>query len=97
MNYLSEILAFNKLVEYNPTITRSDICLWHALMSTADSLGWPKEFNISISTIMLKSRLSRNSIYNSRNRLKQLGLINFKKNDGYQSATYQMKSIAPLK
>lgn len=97
MNYLSEILAFNKLVEYNPTITRSDICLWHALMSIANYFGWAKEFSVSISTIMLKSRLSRNSIYNSRNRLKQLGLIDFKKNGGSQSATYKMKTIASSK
>lgn len=97
MNYLSEILAFNKLVEYNPTITRSDICLWHALMSIADSLGCPKEFNVSTSMIMSKSKLSRSAIYISRNQLKKLGLIDFKKNGGCQSAIYQMKSIVSLK
>ena len=97
MNYLSEILAFNKLVEYNPTITKSDICLWYALMSIANYFGWAKEFSVSISTIMLKSRLSRNSIYDSRNRLKQLGLIDFKKNGGSQSATYKMKTLASSK
>ena len=40
MNYLAEILAFNNWIRYNSGIGKSDICLWHGLMSMANRFSW---------------------------------------------------------
>lgn len=96
MNYLAEILAFNNWIEYNSSISKSDICLWHALMAIANRLNWENEFNVPISTLISKSKLNRNDVYKSRNKLKQFGLIDFKERGGNKSSIYKINSFASL-
>ena len=83
MNYLSEILAFNNWIRYNSAITKSDICLWHSLMSMANRFAW-EEFTSPILTLLSESKLTKNEFYKSRNKLKQFGLIDFKERGGYK-------------
>ena len=95
MNYLYEILAFNNFIRYNSEINKSDICLWYTLMYMANRFYW-KEFNIPILTLSSESRLSRNDLYKSRAKLKKLGLIDFKEQNGNKATVYKMNSIASI-
>lgn len=95
MNYLKEILTFENWLDYNSTINKSDIRLWYTLMYTANRFNW-KEFSISISSLIFKSKLSKSDIYRSRNKLKQLGLIDFKEKNGNQCSVYKINSCVDL-
>jgi hypothetical protein len=64
-------------------------------MAMANRFGW-KEFNVPISVLTLKSKLNRSSIYRSRNKLKQLGLIEFTERSGNQCSVYKINSIAKI-
>ena len=92
LNYLKEILTFENWIECNSGINKSDIRLWYTLMHTANRFAW-KEFTISISVLIFKSKLSKSDIYRARNKLKQLGLIDFKERSGNQCTLYKMNSV----
>lgn len=95
MNYLAEILAFNNWIRYNSGISKSDICLWHGLMSMANRFSW-REFNAPILTLLSESKLTKNEFYKSRNKLKQFGLLDFKERGGNRATLYKMNSIVSL-
>lgn len=92
MNYLAEILAFNNWIECNSQINKSEICLWHSLMHIANGFAW-SEFTVPISKLILQSKLNKDAIYRARNKLKQLGFIDFKERGGNQYAVYKMNSV----
>lgn len=95
MNYLKEILAFENWLEYSSSINKSDIRLWYTLLHAANRFNW-EEFTISISTLIFKSKLSRSDIYRARNKLKQLGLIDFKERPKNQCTIYKFNSCVSL-
>lgn len=95
MNYLAEILAFNNWICYNSGISKSDICLWHGLMSMANRFLW-REFNAPILTLLSESKLTKNEFYKSRNKLKQFGLLDFKERGGNRATLYKMNSVVSL-
>ena len=95
MNYLAEILAFNNWIRYNSAINKSDICLWHSLMSMANRFAW-KEFTSPILTHLSESKLTKNEFYKSRNKLKQFGLIDFKERGGNKATAYKVNSVVSL-
>ncbi len=95
MNYLSEILAFNNWIRYNSAINKSDICLWHSLMSMANRFAW-KEFTSPILMLLSESKLTKNEFYKSRNKLKQFGLIDFKERGGNKATVYKVNSVVSL-
>lgn len=95
MNYLAEILAFNNWIRYNSGIGKSDICLWHGLMSMANRFSW-REFNAPILTLLSESKLTKNEFYKSRNKLKQFGLLDFKERGGNRATIYKMNSVVSL-
>ena len=95
MNYLAEILAFNNWIRYNSGINKSDICLWQALMYMANRFYW-KEFNVPMLTLLSESKLTKNDLYKSRNKLKQFGLIDFKEKKGNQCTVYKINSCVSL-
>ena len=45
---------------------------------------------------MLSSKLNQSAIYRSRNKLKQMGLIDFKERSGNQSAIYKINSVSEI-
>ena len=95
MNYISEIRAFYDWVEYQDVST-NEIVLWHALMSICNKTHWQDSFTVAISTLNLKTRLSRQAIYKARNKLRQLNRIDFKERRGNQSTVYQIIPFVSL-
>lgn len=95
MNYISEIRAFYDWVEYQDVST-NEIVLWHALMSICNKTHWQDSFTVAISTLNLKTGLSRPAIYKARNKLRQLNRIDFKERRGNQSTMYQMIPFVSL-
>lgn len=89
MNYISEINRFYDWLETNP-VSDSAIVLWQALMHVNNKTGWKVEFAVAISTLELKTSLSKSSIIRARNILKQAGRIDFRSRDGQQSAIYRI-------
>lgn len=89
MNYIVEINSFYDWLETNP-VSDSAINLWYALMHINNKAGWREEFAVAISTLELKTSLSKSSIIRARNTLQQYGRINFKSREGQQSAVYSM-------
>ena len=89
MNYLREITAFYDWLETNQLPT-SAISLWHALMHIANRTGWQNKFAVAVSVLEIKTGLSRKTIYEARNKLKQASRITFAARPGNQSALYSM-------
>lgn len=89
MNYILEIREFYDWLEVNP-MNASDIALWHALMAINNKTRWSRDFSTTISTLESKTGMRRNSIYNSRNKLKQAGRIDYKERKGRLSTIYRM-------
>lgn len=92
MNYLIEIRLFYEWLETND-LSSSGIALWHGLMYIANRSGWRVELNIPLNTIILRTGLSRTTIYKERGELKRYGLIDFIINEGNQSGTYRIISF----
>lgn len=88
MNYITEIKAFYDLILSKPLST-GQIALWHALMHINNKCAWTKWFTVPNQTLELLTGLSRNSILNARNVLKQVGLIDFKTN-GVKATSYML-------
>jgi hypothetical protein len=87
LNYLSEILAFYDWLAANP-LPSSAIVLWHALMSVANGSKWSREITPAMSTLESKTGLGKDAVIEARNRLRQIGLIDWKSRKGNQSAVY---------
>ncbi|WP_148043530.1 hypothetical protein [Chryseobacterium sp. G0240] len=89
MNYIKEINSFYDWLELN-SVSDSVITLWHAMMHINNKAGWKVEFTVAISTLQVKTSLSKSSIIRARNVLKQLGRIDFKERKGNQSCVYKI-------
>lgn len=92
MRYITQINAFYDWLETNKLST-SAIALWHALMHINNKTGWAKEFGVATSVLSVKTGLSKRTIVNARNELKQKGRIEWRSRRGNQSAVY---SIIPF-
>ena len=92
MNYLTEIKLFYDWLETYP-LSSSAIVLWHGLMFVANRHGWPKEFSAPISLLVLRTNLSRSTIYRERIRLQRAGRISFHAQGGSVDSIY---TILPL-
>lgn len=89
MNYIKEINSFYDWLELN-SVSDSVITLWHAMMHINNKSGWKVEFTVAISTLQVKTSLSKSSIIRARNVLKQLGRLDFKERKGNQSCIYKV-------
>lgn len=69
MNYMLEIKLFYDWLETHE-LSSMGITLWHALMQVASRSGWREELQISLSTLIGRTSLSRTSIYKEREILK---------------------------
>lgn len=88
MNYMSQIRAFYDVLSVKQ-LSAGQIALWHALMDKCNRLGWPEWFTVANITLESSCSLSRKGIYDSRNSLKQAGLIDFKSN-GTKATSYRI-------
>lgn len=93
MNYLKEILNFEKLQELNQ-VSPGQARLWYVLMYVNNLAGWKDWFTVASSTLEFRSGLSRQGVIKSRDRLKQLGYIDFKTN-GRKATAYHMNPLMP--
>lgn len=93
MNYIREINSFYDWLETN-SVSDSAINLWHGLLHVNNKASygteWKEEFTVAISTLMVKTSLSKSSIIRARNQLKQCGRIDFRERKGNQSAVYRI-------
>lgn len=91
MNYLAQIRAFNDLILVY-RLSTGQIALWYALMSVNNRCAWKPSFTVANLTLELMTGLTRRSIYNAREKLKELGLITFESN-GMQATRYTILPI----
>lgn len=91
MNYLQEILNFEKLQELN-RLAPGQARVWYVLMYLDNITGWKLWFTVASSTLEFRSGLSRQGVIKARNELKQLGYIDFKTN-GRNATAYHMKPL----
>lgn len=91
MNYLQEILNFEKLQELN-RLAPGQARVWYVLMYLNNITGWQSWFTVASSTLEFRSGLSRQGVIKARNELKQLGYIDFKTN-GRSATSYHMKPL----
>ena len=89
MDYFKQIKAFYSRQLINP-LASPDISLWHALMYQSNSLGWPTEFNVPMSTLCIYTGLSTSAVKRSRNNLATNGLIKWHQRKGRLSASYSI-------
>jgi DnaD/phage-associated family protein len=93
MNYLQEIVAFNRWKEVNQ-IPATAIALWHELMSINNKCGWKKEFTVPNGVLQSYAGLSRKQLNHARNILIQNNLITYKKSSRVnQAGKYSIISI----
>lgn len=91
MNYLQEILNFERLQDIN-RLSPGQARLWYVLMYVNNVCGWRKWFTIASSSLEFRCGLSRGGIIKARNELKRLGYIDFKTN-GRKATSYHMISL----
>lgn len=91
MNYLKEIIGFERLAELK-SLGAPERVVWYALMSIANTLGWPETFNVPNVTLQSKTGLSRNDVYIARNKLSQKGFIEYKASTGNRAPSYGLIS-----
>ncbi len=92
MNYIRELNIFYHRID-TEDIPANAILLWYTLMSIANSLHWKEEFNVSISLLESKTKLSKSSICRIRKVLVQKGFIEYRPQGGKLSGIYK---IIPL-
>ncbi len=93
MNYLTEINLFYSWLETN-RLSPGSIALWHGLIFIANRSGWCSPLSIPLSTIELRTGISRASIYRERDRLRDAGLIEFSTSGGRASGSYKINYLS---
>ena len=93
MNYLAEIVAWNRWKEVNqPPATV--IALWHEIMAVWNRCGWLDEFKVPNGLLQIGAGLSRKEFDNARQWLIREGRIVYKKSNRVnQAGTYKVIPI----
>ena len=91
MNYIAEIKAFYGFAQDNG-LSSGQIALWHGLMFVCNRSGWQEWFTVASISLQSHTGLSRQGVLKARNRLKQIGLIDFKTN-GSNATAYKVNSL----
>lgn len=90
MNYLKQIIAFDKWEELHPLSDKA-YRLWFKLMAIANASGWDEWMSVPL--LKLKSELHTSSdqtIMNARNALVMAGRIEVRKGKHGKSADYRL-------
>ncbi|WP_407270394.1 DnaD domain-containing protein [Radiobacillus sp. PE A8.2] len=91
MNLFREVQGFHNWLDFHD-VPQSAVNLWYTLITLNNFCGWKKRFNVPNSTLIQKSKLSKQSILNARKLLAEHGLISFDKGKTGHAAIYQMHS-----
>lgn len=86
-DYYAEVTAFYDALDVIGLPT-SAIALWHALAWYAQKWSWDKPISLAASTLSEKTKLSRDTIHQARNALKNAGLIEFINGKRNEAAKY---------
>ncbi len=78
MNYLQEVVEFNRWKEVNQ-LPATAIALWHELMAVNNKCGWKQEFTVPNGVLQSYAGLSRKQLDHARMLLIDYGLITYKK------------------
>lgn len=95
MNYIAELNAFHDYLLAN-RLSTSEIALWHALMHINNSTMWKTEFTASNLILQQITGLSRSSLADAKNKLKQRGLIEYIPGKPRQAGVFKMLSICHI-
>lgn len=95
MNYIAELNAFHDYLMAN-RLSTSEIALWHALMHINNSTMWKTEFTASNLILQQITGLSRSSLADAKNKLKQRGLIEYIPGKPRQAGMFKMLSICHI-
>ena len=95
MNYIAELNAFHDYLLAN-RLSTSEIALWHALMHINNSTMWKTEFTASNLILQQITGLSRSSLADAKNKLKQRGLIEYIPGKPRQAGVCKMLSICQI-
>lgn len=97
MNYIEEIRAFyDWLVVNSYSLSPGAIALWHALMHINNKAGWKAEFMVANRMLECLTGLSRWGVDEARNRLIQLGLIEYTKGTGRKPGKYKIRPLSQI-
>ena len=89
LEYIDQINKFRVWQRCHP-LTSSQISLWYALIGLSNDLGGEKEISVAISTLEIETGLKKTAICQARNKLSQVGLIKWKKQNKNQSSVYEL-------
>lgn len=92
MNYLLEVLSFNKLL-MTENLSTGQIALWYALMYINNMCGWKENFTVANAALNTYTHLSDKGIEKARNALIQKGLIRYRSKRN-KAGVYTLLSIA---
>ena len=93
MNYLKQILAFEKLSE-GLNITSNARSMYYALLKKNNELAWINEFTIPNTVLQAISKIKhRDTFNNARQSLINSNLIVYEKGKKGQAGTYEIKKI----
>lgn len=93
MNFLIQIVNFEKLSE-GLNMTANARSLYYALLAKNNDLAWIEEFKVPNSILQEKAKLNhRKQLDDARNRLVDLGFIEYKKGKPGKAGTYKIVNI----
>lgn len=93
MKYISQLNAFENWTEVN-YLTSTEELLWYKLLSLNNRFGWSEWFFVSNQHLMFKARVaSEHTLIKARNKLKQVGLIDFIQGKKGQATKYKITKL----
>lgn len=92
MNYLKQINGFWNWRKMN-TLTHAQADLYFSILDCANASQWKESFRVPNSTLMNLCQCSKTQLFNTRNRLAELGLIAYSAGKKGLAGTY---SVVPL-
>ena len=93
MKYISQLNAFENWTEVN-YLTATEELIWYKLLSLNNRFGWSEWFFVSNQHLMFKARVaSEHTLIKARNRLKQVGLIDFLQGKKGQPTKYKITKL----
>lgn len=94
MNYLKQILAFERLQELHQLST-GQARLWYALLYLNNISGWQEWFTVASSVLENRCSLSRSGMVKARKELIEKGYLRVRSN-GRKAASYSIKDLTLL-
>lgn len=89
MNYIKQLNAFYDWLLLNP-ISAKEQALYLAILHLNNKSGWREEFTIANQTLQAICSMSRSELHKLRNKLEQIGLIEYQRGKKNQAGKYKI-------